>query len=107
MNDFKNVFGQINPPAEVKNLTNKGGGAGISYFLGVMVELIFVLATVVVVVMIIIAAIQLITSGGDKETVSKARSRITYAIIGITLLATTFVMLRIIGQVLNITFFAY
>ena len=55
--------------------------------------------------MVVISALQWIVSGGDKEAVAKARSRLTYAIIGIVLLALSFLILRVIGQITGFSFF--
>ncbi len=101
---IEDVFGKVSPPPQVKNLTDKGGGGGISFLLNTVVELIFVASIISVVFMFLIAAFQMITSGGDKEAVAGARKRITYAIVGIVLLALTFFILRFLGDIIGIRF---
>lgn len=102
---IEDVFGKVNPPAQLKTITDKGGGGGISFFLNTIIELIFTFAAVAVVIMVIVGAVQMIFSGGDKEAIAGARKRITWAIIGIVMLGLSFVILRIIGQILGFEFF--
>ncbi len=51
-----------------------------------------------VVIMILWGAFEWITSGGDKENVSKARNRIINALIGLAVLAAAFALARVFGQ---------
>ena len=48
---------------------------------------------------------QWITSGGDKQTVETARQKITQAVIGLTVLACTWVIIVLIGKFLGIQLF--
>ena len=98
------VIGNITPPEAVSRL---GVGAeGISSFLNTAIQLIYIVGGLLFVFMVIISALQWITSGGDKEAVAGARNRLTFAIIGITLLALAFVMIRVLGQITGFEFFA-
>lgn len=97
------VFGEIKPPEAVTGLGF--GAAGISQLLNRIIELIYLVAGIVFVFMVIISAVQWIMSGGDKEAVGKARSRLIYAIIGMTVLALAFVIIRVIGQITGFEFF--
>lgn len=67
--------------------------------------LVFIVATLAVLVMLIWGAFQWITSGGDKEAVGKARSRITAALIGLAILALAFFILAVVGQILGLNLF--
>lgn len=97
------VFGQVVPPDPIKNL---GFGAkGLSNVLSKIIQLIYTVAAVLFVFMVIISAVQWILSGGDKEAVGNARKRLTYATIGIVLLAIAFVIIRVIGQITGFEFF--
>ncbi|MBI4040141.1 hypothetical protein HY389_02195 [Candidatus Daviesbacteria bacterium] len=103
---LQKVFGNITPPEEIRNLTNQGSGAaGLSLFFTRVVQLIYLAAGIIFVFMVIFSALQWITSGGDKEAVGKARARLTYAIIGITILSLTFVILNVLGNILGFQFF--
>lgn len=100
----EDVFGKIVPPAAVSQW---GFGAeGISKFLSLVIQLIYIVAAVVFVFMLLIGGLQWVMSGGDKEAIGKARSRLIHAIIGITLLALVWLILKVLGQILGFTFFA-
>lgn len=62
----------------------------------------FTVAVLVVLVMLIWGAFEWITSGGDKESVGKARNRIINALIGLAVLAVAFALARVGAQFLGI-----
>lgn len=62
----------------------------------------FIIAAIVVLFMLVWGAFQWILSGGDKEAVGKARSRITHALIGLAIVTLAFLIIQVVGQVLNI-----
>ncbi|MBI2596399.1 hypothetical protein HYW46_06760 [Candidatus Daviesbacteria bacterium] len=64
--------------------------------------IIYILAAVAVLAMLVFGAFQWITSGGDKEAVQKARSRITAALVGMGILALALFITVLMGQILNI-----
>lgn len=64
--------------------------------------IVFVVAALLVLFMLIIGAFQWITSGGDKENVGHARARITHALIGLAILALAFLIVKVVGQIVNI-----
>lgn len=101
--EVNDVFGQITPPPPVQAL---GPGAeGISNVLNRGINLLYVLAVIIFTIMIIVSGLQMIMSGGDKEAVAGARKRLTWAIVGIALMALAFVISAAIGQILGFNFF--
>ena len=103
--NVNDVFGNITAPSPIQPLVAKGGAGGLSFFLSNVVALIYTVAGIVFLFMIIISGLQWLTSGGDKEAVSKARNRLIYAIVGITILAFAFFIVNVVGQLLGFTFF--
>lgn len=100
--DLDKLFGTISPPPGIENLVQKGGNTaagGIGAFLNNVIQLIYSLAGVILIFMIIYAAIQWMSSGGDKEAIAKARARIVHAVIGIILLALAFLISKYIGLI--------
>lgn len=100
--DLDTLFGKISPPPGIENLVKKGGdpataAGGIGAFLNNVIQLIYSLSGVILIFMIIYAAIQWMSSGGDKEAIAKARARIIHAIIGIILLALAFLISKYVG----------
>lgn len=78
------------------------GGTSLGLILSNALTIIFVVAAFAVLFMLIIGAFQWITSGGDKEAVGRARGRITHALIGLAILALAFLIVTVVGQILNI-----
>lgn len=97
------VFGVIRAPSFVRGIGE--GSEGVSNFINWVIRLIFILAGILFLFMLLIGAFQILTSGGDKEAVGNGRKRITYAIIGIVVLAMAFMLARIIGQITGFQFF--
>jgi len=98
------VIGTVTTPSFISKFGF--GTFGLNNFLDNLIGLIYWIAGVLFVFMIIFGAFQWITSGGDKESVGKARGRITHAIIGIALLGLAFVIIRVLGHILGLSLFA-
>ncbi len=96
------VIGQVVPPNPITNLTNYGGAGGISIVLTNIIHLLFILAPTIFLFMVIISGIQWITSGGDKESVARARARITYAVIGLMIVGLAFMATEIVTKMLSL-----
>lgn len=103
--NIEDVIGKIQPPSSIAGLTDKGGAAGISIFLGQLVKLAFVAAGLIFLFMVIFSALQWILSGGEKDKVEGARKRLTYAIIGLVVLSLAFVVTKLIGEITNFKIF--
>lgn len=67
-----------------------------------VLTIVFVVAALAVLAMLIWGAFEWIFSGGDKDKVSNARKRITNALIGIAILALSFLIIAVVGQVLGV-----
>lgn len=103
VNPVIDALGQIVPPAAISTIGF--GSFGISRVANVIITLIYTFASLIFVFMILYSALQWIMSGGDKEKVAAAKGRLTYAIIGIVLLALAFVIIRIVGGITGFMFF--
>lgn len=77
-------------------------GANPGKVIGNAITIIFVLALLLVLVFVIIGAFQWITSGGDKEKTGKARGVITNALVGMVLLALAFLIVKVVGAIVNV-----
>ena len=98
-----NVFAQnitIIPPDQGYN--------DIGDFITKALQLAFIVAVIVVLAMLVWGAIEWIFSGGQKEAVASARSRIVNALVGFAILAVAFAIATLAGNFLgfpNITSF--
>lgn len=80
----------ITPPAQ--------GYKSLEGFVTNVITIAFTVALLLVLVMLIWGAFEWISSGGDKETVGKARGRIINALIGLAVLAIAFALTKVAGQ---------
>ena len=67
---------------------------------------IFIIAAVVITVIIVAySGLQWITSGGDKQKVAQARARLTWGVVGLVIVFTAFMVVRIIAYFFKVTLF--
>lgn len=100
--DITKTFGTIVPPPEVAPLGS--GEQGINSFLSNLIGLFFAAAALAFIIMFVWGAVQMILSGGDKEAISKARSRITWAIVGIVLMSLSYFIFQLIQDITGFQF---
>ncbi len=105
---IKDTFGTIQPPKQLQPFIDKGGtgAGGISFFLNNLITLIYIVGAIIFVFMLLWGALEWIMSGGEKEKVGNAQKRITHALIGITLMAIAFAILKAVGTFLGFEFFS-
>jgi hypothetical protein len=83
---------------------SQGVGAGfISQYIPKFISLGILIGVLVFFFVMLIGAVQWISSGGDKTAIEAARSKIVNALIGIVVLFSIFVILKIIGDFFGIT----
>jgi hypothetical protein len=93
---MSNYLAQITNPALGSDLKGKSGVSFFQTFIPNLVGLAFVIGALVFFFVMVIAAIQWITSGGDKQALESARGKLTNAIIGFVILLLLFVILKVI-----------
>jgi len=77
---------------------NTGPGAVISFIIGFIIVIAFILALF----FIVLGGIQWITSGGDKGKVDAARNHIIAAVIGLIIVALSFVIINVVLSALGL-----
>ncbi len=80
-------------PAEC---TNTGSNTQINNVVAAAVNILSWVVGVAAVVMIIIGGFKYITAGGDSNSISSAKSTITYAVIGLVIAALAQVMVQFV-----------
>ncbi len=88
----------INPPAGIP----KGGITVTSSVIGNAVTIMLIIAAILSLIFLILGGIRWITSGGDKQKVASARSRITYAIVGLVVAMGAFFIINVIGYFFHV-----
>lgn len=71
-------------------------------FLPLVVTLILIVGAIIFFFNLVVGAIQWISSGGDKEAVGKARSRITSALVGLVILFAIFAIIQVVENFFHI-----
>lgn len=80
---------------------NTNGNQLLTQMITTGITIFFVIGGIGVVFMVLWGAVQWIFSGGDKEGISKARGRITHALIGLAVLALSFVIITVVGTIVG------
>jgi hypothetical protein len=70
--------------------------------IGEIVTLLFFIAGLVFFIMIVISGLKMMTSGGDREKFAGARSSLVYAIIGIVIVAGSFLIVEVVFGLLHV-----
>lgn len=65
------------------------------------ITLIYSFAALAVIFYFLWGAVEWILSGGDKEKINGARRKMTHALIGLALLALSFVIIAIVGEIVG------
>ena len=81
-------------------IANEDGVATLQGLEGVFQNLVSVVlgfAGIALFLMLVVGGYKYITSGGDPKSVESAKNTLTYAIVGIVLLASAYLILRFIG----------
>lgn len=90
--------GGVNPPSGSAVAPDTSIGAIVSFIVGFLLTL----AVLVALLYIVIGAFQWITSGGDKGKVEAARNHIISAVIGLVIIALSFVIINVVISVLGL-----
>lgn len=64
-------------------------------------NLLFLVGVVITLALIIYSGIQWILSNGEKEKIASARARITYSIIGLVVIITAFIVVKVVLTLLG------
>lgn len=92
------TFGRIdNSPG----LIFSGGSATLGAVLSDLFEIALFLAGFLAFFWLVWGAFQYITAGGNKENLAKARSRITWAIVGLAVVALALLVAQFAAQILQ------
>lgn len=102
--DISTTFGTITPPKQIPS--DWRGQVGINNLLDNLVGLFFAAGAMAFIIMFAWGAVQMILSGGDKEAIAKARSKISWAIVGVTLLGLSYFIFQLLEDITGFKFFA-
>lgn len=89
-------------PGGVSNLTLDAQGPFGQNIIVTFINLLLVIAVLLSFAFIIFGGLKWITSEGDKQKLSSARSTITFAVIGLVITFVSFLIINLLGQFLHI-----
>lgn len=98
------VFGRIGLPEPLQGYPE--GAAGVNALLDNIINIFFSAGALAFIIMFVWGAVQMILSGGDKEAVSKARAKITWAITGVVLMSLSYFIFSVLQAVTGFNFFS-
>jgi hypothetical protein len=82
-----------------------GGLSMVSKIIGNFITIMLIVTVILTLVFLIWGGVQWVQSGGDKQKLASARSRLTYAIIGLVVALLSFAVISIVGSVFNVNIF--
>ena len=97
------ALGKIETPDQIKALGE--GAVGISALLDNLIGVFFAAGSIAFIIMFAWGAVQMILSGGDKEAIAKARSKISWAIVGVALMSLSYFIFLLIQRITGFGFF--
>jgi len=80
----------------------QGGIAMVAKIVGNGLTLLLIVAVILTLIYLILGGLAWIQSGGDKQKLTQARARLTYAIIGLIVALGSFFIISIIGFVFKV-----
>lgn len=84
------------------NFASNNAGSRISGIIRGLIQVGFIIGSVIFIFMILTGGVQYITSGGDKEATGKAQKRITTGLIGLLILFSLYAIIGLVS-----TFFGF
>lgn len=93
-------FGQIIPPEPFVNKYGSLEGGGLINFLNNVLRLMVAVAGIFAFLNIVIAGYGFMSAGGDPKAVGNAWAKIWQSLIGLLIIAGSFVLAAIFGQLL-------
>lgn len=91
----------IIPPGDIP----KGGVDTLSSAIGVGIQVMIIVAILLSLVFLVLGGLQWTSSGGDKGKIAGARSKITFAIVGLIVALSAFFIVGIFGTFFGVNLF--
>jgi hypothetical protein len=96
------LFGGITPP-EAMNIGGSDPAQGVANFIAFGIKVFILISGLALLIYLLWGAFDYITSGGEKEKITKAQNKITNAVIGMLLIFVVLVVFNLLaGNILGI-----
>jgi len=106
---MEKIFAQVCNPALPSQLGGCGGGTieqggkVVGGLVSGIIDLVFLLGFLLTLAYLLTGGMQWITSGGDKNALEAARNKITNALIGLVIVASSYAIFKLVGNFFGIT----
>lgn len=94
--------GTLPPPNGIPTQLQGGLNESGKRILQVGLQWLFIIAAVLALIFIIFSGIEWITSAGDPSKIAAAKKRLMYSIIGLIVVATAFLIVRLVFSTLGV-----
>lgn len=89
-------------PIQTPNGVTTGGLTALANIIQTAIAVSFFFALILCLFILILSGFQWMTSGGDKEKLQHARQRITYAIVGLSVVFLSLLIINVLGAFFGI-----
>lgn len=97
------IFGCINSPVNIPGSAGNNPAAPISSLFTVIIRVVITVAALLTLGYMLWGGLDWVTSGGEKEKITKAQQKITYALIGIVFIVLSFSIFGVVaGNILGL-----
>ncbi len=92
----------LTPPTGIPSELGEGFSTSGNALIQTGLNMIFFVGAIIAVLVFMFSGIQWITSGGDPSKVASARKRLMFAVIGLVLMALSFVIVKVVFTTLGV-----
>lgn len=96
------VYAQITNPALERAFGPSEGGAGLAFYIAQIWRALVVAGGIAFLIYFLLGGMEWITAGGDKAKIESAQKKITGGLVGLAILVTSFAIVALVGEVLQI-----
>jgi len=82
--------------------TNYPAGATVGDVISALLPYIFGIAGFLILLYTVMGGYQIMNSRGDPKAMAQGRDKLTYAVVGFVIMAVSYWILQLVGQILNI-----
>lgn len=102
MNKISLVVGEGSQRVDIQPIAGMPSG-GLLGLIPTVITYLFIGATMLALAFLILGGIKWITSGGDKHGVENARKTVIFAVIGLVVVFSSFLIINIVGKLFSVS----
>jgi len=87
-------------------ITSKGSGGGLAFYIATLWKTAIIIGGLAFIIYLVWGGIEWLTSGGDKNKIAEAQTKITSSVIGVAILVASYAITLFIQGVFKINILA-